>query len=52
MAHRVVGEHRWYVVRSNLTKAEAERSARWQRKGGFTVRIHKVKRGSYDVLTR
>lgn len=50
--HRVVDGKRWYIVRKGLTKAEAIRSANWQRKGKMTARIYKVSRGNYEVLTR
>ncbi len=49
---RIVDHKRYYVVREGLTKVEAERSVRWQRKGGFSARIYKVSRGNYEVLTR
>ena len=50
--HRVADGKRYFIVREGLTKAEAIRSANWQRKGGFSARIFKVSRGNYDVGTR
>lgn len=41
--HRTVDGKRYYVVREGLTKAEAIRSANWQRKGKFSARIYKMK---------
>jgi len=42
----------YYILKAGVTKAEATRSANWQRIGGFSVRIKKISRGNYLVLTR
>ena len=42
----------YYILKAGVTKAEAIRSANWQRKGGFSARIQKISHGNYLVLTR
>ena len=37
------------LLKQGVTKAEAMRSANWQRRGGFSARIEKVARGNYRV---
>ena len=39
----------YFLLKDNVTKAEAVRSANWQRKGGTSARIEKVSRGHYRV---
>ena len=37
------------LLKQGVTKAEAMRSANWQRRGGDSARIEKVARGNYRV---
>ena len=39
----------FYLLKQGVTKAEAVRSANWQRRGGSSARIEKVARGDYKV---
>jgi len=44
----IMGE-RYHLLKEGVTKAEAMRSAQWQRRGGSKARIEKVSRGNYRV---
>lgn len=44
----ILGE-RYHLLKEGVTKAEAMRSAKYQRSGGMKARIEKVSRGNYRV---
>ena len=39
----------YHLLKQGVTKAEAVRSAKWQRRGGDSARIEKISRGNYRV---
>jgi len=46
---RMIDNVTYHLLKQEVTKAEAVRSANWQRRGGGSARIEKVARGSYRV---
>lgn len=48
---RIIGGKTYRLLKQGLSKADAMRTANWQRRGGFNARIEKVARGNYRVWT-
>jgi len=46
---KIVDGKKYHLLKQGVTKAEAIRSANWQRRGGDSARIEKVARGNYRV---
>jgi len=46
---KLIDGKRYHLLKQGITKAEAIRSANWQRRGGDSARIEKVARGNYRV---